>query len=93
MDKYDKYMTADFCGRVAIKLARNTYFGETVLAASTVTGHSNTRPLDPLKLKEMKAALRTRFQETSPTEFEMIWTRCVESVARACNYARKKNIV
>ena len=75
MSKYKRFMTKDSVGRVAIKLARNTYFGEAVLGASTITGNPKTRSLDPNKLNEMKAALCTWFQETSPTEFEMIWSR------------------
>lgn len=52
--KYSKYMTKDLVGRVAIKLAKSTYFGEAVLAASTITGNANTRPLDPRQLALMK---------------------------------------
>ena len=63
----DRFMTKDSVSRVAIKLAWNT----AVLGASTITGNGKTRPPDP---NEIKAALRKRFQETSPTEFEMIWS-------------------
>ena len=82
-------MTKDLVGRVVVKLARNTYFGEAVLAASTITGNANTRPLDPSQLASMRGVIRNYFGDTSPTEFEIIWSKCIDSIARACNYTRK----
>ena len=77
MAKYHKFMNKDCIGRVAIKLVRNTYFGEKVRAASTVNGNEHTRPLDTGQLSAMKAAIRTRSSTLSPTEFELIWVRCI----------------
>lgn len=87
--KYEKYLTQDLIGRVAAKLARNTYFGEKVLQGSSINGTEDTRPLDPNKMKEMRAAIRQKFPTISPTEFELLWGKCVDSVSRLCTYCRK----
>ena len=87
--KYEKYLTQDLIGRVAAKLARNTYFGEKVLQGSSINGTEDTRPLDPNKMKEMRAALQQKFPTVSPTEFELLWGKYVDSVSRLCTYCRK----
>ena len=86
--KYSKYVTKDLIGRVATKLARNTYFGQEVLAGSTVSGTGTLRPLNPTQLQAMREAIRSKFMDVSPTEFESIWAKCVESVGRLCTYIR-----
>ncbi len=90
--KYSKYVTKDLIGRVATKLARSTYFGVEVLAGSTVSGSGALRPLDPGQLQAMRQAIRNKFPDESPTEFESIWAKCVDSVSRVCNYVRGHNI-
>ena len=78
--KYKDYITEQCVGRLATKLARNTYFGEDVLIGSSISGTEDTRPLDPKILEKMKLALQEKFPEASPTAFEMIWAKCVESI-------------
>ena len=51
-------------GRVAVKLARNT-FGEKVLQGSLIGGTEDTRPLDPNKMREMRAVIRQKFPSFS----------------------------
>ena len=45
-----------------------------------------TKPLDPNQLA-VKEVLRSQFQDL-PTEFEIIWSKCIDSVVQACNYAK-----
>ena len=87
--KYDKFLTSDMIGRVAVKLARNTFFGEKVLQGSSIGGTEDTRPLDPNKMREMRAVIRKKFPTVSPTEFELLWGKCVDSISRLCTYCRK----
>jgi hypothetical protein len=63
--KYDKYLTKDLIGRVAVKLARNTYFGENVLLGSSVGGTEDTRPLNPNVLQQMETAIHEKFPTVS----------------------------
>ena len=86
--KYDKFLTPDMIGQVAVKVARNT-FGEKVLQDSSIGGTEDTRPLDPKKMKEMRAVIRQKFPTVSPTEFELLWGKCVDSISRLCTYCRK----
>ena len=67
--KYNKYLTKDMVSRVAVKLARSTYFGESVLEGSLIGGTEDTRSLDPHVMHKMKAALREKYPPVSPTEF------------------------
>ena len=84
------YLKKDTIGRVATKLARYSYFGEDILARSSVGGAVDRHPLDSQKLGEMKSLLKSKFPQESPTEFESTWARCIESLYRMCNYFRSK---
>lgn len=48
--KYTSYVNKEKIGFVAVKLAKNTYFGTEVLAVSTVKGTKTMRALDKQKL-------------------------------------------
>ena len=68
--KYKNYVNKAFIGRVAVKLARNTFFGVPVLEASSLNGTNDSAPLDPNVLMAMKSVIREKFMDISPTEFE-----------------------
>ena len=52
--KYSNYLNEDNIGRLAAKLARFTYFGECVLAKSSIAGGSGKHPLNPTVLMEVR---------------------------------------
>ena len=89
--KNSKYLNKDDIGRVAAKLARATFFGESVLVQSSISGTDNTRPLDPSVLQQLKDTIRQKFMHMSPTDYETIWSKCVDSLSRLCTYCRKNN--
>lgn len=82
--KYKARVTKDLIGFVAAKLARNTYFGQAILEKSSLSGTEDLRPLDP----KHEEGNQTKI---SPTEFELIWGKCLDSISRLCTYCRKQN--
>ena len=64
--KYKEYLTKDLITRVAVELARKTYFGLAVLEKSSLSGTEDSSPLDPNVLGIMKEAIREKFMEFSP---------------------------
>ena len=61
-------------GRLAVKLARDSYFGEDVMCTSTVSG------LDKDKLKEIKARLYEVYPFDNLVEFEPLWQKCLIAI-------------
>ena len=84
ISRYATYKNQRDIGKLAVALAKFTYFGEDVLRKSTLTGSRNkdTVPLDPNKLKSLSKDIRGVFpSDMSPQEFTRIWARCVASLA------------
>lgn len=88
--KHPQFLNDENIGRLAAKLARFTYFGETVLAHSSISGGADKNPLNPTILMEMKRVLRNQFPTESPTEFETKWAKCADSINRVCKYVYSK---
>ena len=80
ISRYSKYKNQCDIGRLAVALAKYTYFGEEVMRRSTLTGTRNkdTIPLDPekLKSKDIRGVFPSNLSEQ---EFTHIWGRCVAS--------------
>ena len=92
MGKYARYKNRRDVGRLAIALAKCTYFGAATMAESTITGRGGTAALDPSKLEQLKANIRSIFPTMSDAEFEAIWGLCVASIASACKNLRKQQL-
>ena len=60
-------------GRIAVALARFTYFGHEVMKKSTITGADGTDMLNPLAMRSLRADMRGLFMDMSETEFELTW--------------------
>ena len=65
-------------GRLAVKLARESYFGENVMRVSTVSGLSKD------KMKEVKARLYEVYRFDNLVEFEPLWQKCLIAIGKAC---------
>ena len=92
ISRYSKHMNQRDIGRLAVALAKYTYFGEEVMRRSTLTGTRNKDTI-PENLKILSKDIRGVFASNlSEQEFTHIWGRCVASLAdamkRLCqNYA------
>lgn len=85
--------------RDAPKLARDlarAVFGEEALKSSTVTGRlvrgQKTNMLDMEKLLSVKGLVKSKFSSLSVVEFEVVWVRCVKSIADLCKKLREDHI-
>ena len=83
--KYQRFKNRCDASRLAIQLAKRTYFGTSVMSHSTVSGRNNTTPLDR---KKMKAVLRGVFSSISEEELERVWMNCCTLISHACKNLR-----
>ena len=80
---YKDYKNTKDIGKLAVALAKYTYFGSSVMAQSTVTGRGGTTPLDPVKL-HLWSNIRAIFPLVDDAEFNQIWDKCKISIAGCC---------
>ena len=85
---YSFYKNTKDIGKLAIALAKYTYFGPQEMSQCTVMGQGNTKPLDPNKLKRLRENIRSVFPMVDDDEFKAIWDKCKESIAGACKALR-----
>ena len=75
--RYPKLRGVTKAGKLAVKLGREAFFGETIMKRCTVYG---CRGLPPLPKKELHALKHTMIAvfagSHSPAEFEQIWKQC-----------------
>ena len=87
MEENKSLWTLSSVGKLAIRLARKSFFGDSVLMSSTVTGKD--RPaLDPAKMASLYDIIQV-FKSTSVNEFEKnIIPRINSAVAGICKRLR-----
>ena len=87
--------------RLAGALARDAIFGQDILRKSSLSGRpqkGETKPtqvpLDEEKMEYIKAVVRSRVPNTSALHFEAVWSKCRNTISKACqtlrNSAKKK---
>ena len=92
---YPKLRSPSRVGTLATKLARESFFGEEVLAKCTVAGDRDLPALPAAELHQLKQTLLMQFPDywRSPHEFEPLWKTSTESVGQLCKrlrFAKKK---
>ena len=92
VDRNQKLMCESKVPKLALKLARESFFGEKVMIQCTFGGE---RELPGLTLREtqlLKNQILTMFPLywNSPAEFEPLWTMCTESIGQGCKRLRSK---
>ena len=77
---------------LAVKIAREAVFGETVMKKCTAMGSRDLPGLPRKELFEIKKALFDLFPSywSSCEEFESVWATCIESIGQACKRLRLK---
>ena len=86
---YRYYKNTKDIGKLAIALAKYTYFGVSVMTECTVTGRGETTALDPVKLGLLQNNIRAIFPQMDDDEFiKTIWEKCKESLAGCCKGLR-----
>lgn len=77
---------------LAVRLARDAFFGVDIIKQCTVSGY---RGLPALPLKEMNELKQTMFELfpqywRTPVEFEALWSKCMEAIGQAAKGDRLK---
>ena len=77
---------------MALVLAREAYFGESVLAQCTPQGYADKSGLPLDELMALKEELRKLYPNywNNPLAFEERWSKCLETISQACNRMRAK---
>ena len=90
--KYQNLHKEDKLGTLAVKLARESFFGENIMAESTVYGARGKKQFPSEKVVQLKHLL---FQlcpqyKYHPHQFEPIWNKCCDAINHACSKVRNK---
>ena len=90
--KYPKLCCQKNVSRLAVKIARESIFGQKVMQESTPSGTLKLKKLAPCKLETIKNTIHTFFpsSDINAAEFELTWKVCIESISQACKHERKK---
>ena len=92
--KYPSLRHENVIGKLAVKLARECFFGNEVLARCTVMGCRDYPALPVNELNELKQLIFSMFPAywNSPIEFESkIWNICANSIGQLCKRLRSMN--
>ena len=90
--KYPKLLDISRAGRLAVRLACESYFGPQVLKRCTVYGQKDKDALPKDKVLELKNKILSLHPQfiSSPIEFEPVWTKCVGAINHCAAGMRSK---
>lgn len=77
--------------RLAVKLARESFFGKDIMGSCTPHGKSNQDSLPRTKLLDLKRYLIRLFPTLNSADFEGYWKTCLTSIGQACKAIRNKS--
>ena len=86
VEKYKSPKTVGTAGTLAVKIARESYFGQEVLAHCTVYGHREQPGLSRAELFQLKQTMFNLFPQYwgTPAQFETVWNTCITNINQ-CN--------
>ena len=90
VEKYPQLKTPSGMSRLAVKLARESFFGEKVMGLCTPQGRSDQDKLPREPLLRLKLYLVRLFPSLSNADFEGYWKTCLTSIGQACKSIRNK---
>lgn len=69
-------------GTLALLLARESFFGEDVMAQCTTQGHGDKSGLPIVELMQLKEEIKKTFPQywNAPQQIEYLWSKCTESI-------------
>ena len=90
LHRYPKLHTEGRASVLAVKLARESFFGETTMSQCTVMGCGKYPALPATQLNMLKQTLFTLFPRywSNPVLFEGMWKDCAEAIGQACKRIR-----
>ena len=87
---YASYKTKKNISRLAVTLAKFTYFGTNVMSKSTVMRRGNTMALDAKKVLQLSMTIRGIFPLMSDDVYEEVWKTCKDAIGSACKHLQSK---
>ena len=80
---------------LALKLAKESFFGEEVMGRCTFAGSRDLPALPSAEKQHLKHLLLSLFPQywRTPHEFEPVWTACINSIGQGCNHIRRSGKV
>ena len=92
--KYPKFRCESRIATLAVKLAKDAYFGVKILSKCTVMGERELPGLPRAELSELKKLLFLQFPNFwhSKQQFEPIWKLCIDAVGQLCKRERCKAV-
>lgn len=90
IDKYPKLQVESKVSQLAIKLAKESFFGDSVLLQCTVAGQGKLSALPNAPLNDLKRAifkLLPKYHQ-HPMSFEKTWKDCSEAIGQCCKRLR-----
>ena len=88
VEKYYKLKIPSKMSTLAVKLARESFFGDELMAKCTVKGTREFGPLPEAELLKLKWFLSQLFPIYAKHDFEEAWKSCVNSIGQACKNLR-----
>ena len=88
--KYPRLNSVAHAGRLAVRLATESYFGDKVLRNCTVYGQKGQGALPKEKLTALKKKLAIHYKFYDSVEFEPIWSKCVGAINHRASALRIK---
>lgn len=91
VDKYPNLLKKSKLTTLAIKLAKESYFGKSVMCSCTVRGVGELPGLPKSQLESLKNFLQKLSlprHVATRIEFEQVWKGCIESIGQACKTMR-----
>ena len=74
---------------LAVKLAKESFFGKDLMAKCTVKGTREFGPFPEADLLKLKWFLSQLFPTYTKHDFEEAWKTCIDSIDQACKGLRK----
>ena len=92
IEKYPKLRNISHIGRLAVRLAAESYFGKEVLRKSTVHGLQGHQPLPEDQIRALKKKIISIHPKyiDMPVEFEPLWAKCVNAINHHASGLRKR---
>ena len=91
LNKYQSLRKDHTIGKLAVKLAKESFFGDEVLVKCTVMGCRSFPALPTKELNDLKQTVFSLYPRywSNPIEFESkIWSQCVNSIGQLCKRLR-----
>ena len=91
--RYPKLGVESKASVLTMKLARESFFGESAMAQCTVMGCGKYPALPPNELNSLKQVMFAQFPKywPNPVLFESVWKDCMEAIGQACKRIRAEN--